>query len=338
MEEYLVECKKVEKCPLVFAYINHMLAYIRTNEWKGYYGITDPDYANKTLVTMHSSMNIEYTCKMMIGLLKRISIADVHISLLTIHTPYVLVFFGDDVDKLRSFIVADVMSITTLPSCVDLHSVNEAIHTKYRFVAETNLPTSHGLFKVRAYYNDSIKDEAIVLMVGDDIITADVPVRVHDQCATSEVFGSLRCDCKEQLDSALAHIQSIGKGMVIYLQQEGRGIGLVNKIAAYSIQELGIDTVDANRILDLPDDCRRYNAVKDILEDLCIESICLMTNNPRKVAQLTKLGIKITNCQPCIVQPNSSYSASYIRTKAERMGHLIPVHCSDISCGDRDPP
>lgn len=334
MEEYLIECKKVERCPLVFTYINHMLAYIRTKEWKGYYGITDPDYANKTLVTIPNTMDMDHTCKMMIGLLKRISEADVHLSLLTIHTPYVLVFFGDDTDKLNSFIVADTMRITSLPSCVDLHSINEAIHTKYRFVAETNLPTTHGIFKVRAYYNDAIKDEAIALMV--DSPKTDVPVRVHDQCATSEVFRSLRCDCKEQLDSALAYIQSIGRGMVIYLQQEGRGIGLVNKIAAYSIQELGIDTVDANRILGLPDDCRRYNAVKDILEDLCIESICLMTNNPRKIEQLTKLGIKITNCQPCIVEPNSSYSASYIRTKAERMGHLIPVHCSDRSCDDRD--
>lgn len=332
MEEYLLECKKVEQCPLVFTYINHTLSYIRTGEWKGYYGVTSLNDAPRVLVTIPNNISIEHTCRSMIDLLKRISIAGTHVSLLSIYSPYVLVFFGDDIDKLTEFIVDVNMRLTPIPICVNIP--HKDISTKYKFIAETNLPTSHGIFKVRSYHNDGTNEEAIVLMVGNSI--SNVPVRVHDQCATSETFGSLRCDCKEQLDSALSYIQSINNGMVIYLHQEGRGIGLTNKIAAYSIQELGIDTVDANRILGLPDDCRRYEVVKDILDDLGVESICLMTNNPRKIDQLIDLGIKIVNCQSCVVEPNSPYSLQYVLTKAKRMGHIIPEHYSDKSCDDRD--
>lgn len=333
MEEYLLNCKRIERCPLVFTYVNLMLAFIRTKQWKSYQGITSLTDTPRLLVTVSNDINIERICRMMIRLLRRISISNISVALLSIYSPSVLVFFGDDLSKLKSLVIENGMRTTIIPSCVDITNTTD-ISTKYRFIAETKLPTSHGVFRVRAYHNDVTKDEAIALIVGNGV--TDVPVRVHDQCATSETFGSLRCDCKEQLDSALAHIQTVGEGMVIYLHQEGRGIGLTNKIAAYSIQELGIDTVDANRILGLPDDCRRYEVVKDILEDLHIESICIMTNNPRKIEALNNLGIKIVDRHSCIVKPNSTYSSHYVQTKATRMGHLIPVHCSDRSYDDRD--
>lgn len=202
--------------------------------------------------------------------------------------------------------------------------------SSYRFVAETNLPTSSGTFRVRSYKKScrtATFPDALAIISGVVEGKTSVLVRVHDQCATSEVFGSLKCDCKDQLDHALEAIRDGYCGIVIYLQQEGRGIGLANKIAAYGIQELGVDTVDANRILGLPDDSRQYDAVDDILDDLNVRSIRLMTNNPRKIERLTSLGIKVDARVPCVVTPNSHFSCRYVSTKAERMGHMIHEKC-----------
>ena len=151
----------------------------------------------------------------------------------------------------------------------------------------------------------------------------DVPLRVHDACFTSEVLGSLKCDCAEQLQLALAHIQAEGTGIVIYLQQEGRGIGLANKIAAYALQEKnGLDTVDANRALGLPDDCREYSSVATILSGLGVRSVRLMTNNPRKVRLLQELGVRVSGRIPCLVQAQE-FSARYLQTKGEKMDHIF---------------
>lgn len=147
-------------------------------------------------------------------------------------------------------------------------------------------------------------------------------VRVHDACFTSEVLGSLKCDCREQLQLALDYIQDKPPGMVIYLQQEGRGIGLANKIAAYSLQEKGLDTVDANRALGLPDDCREYSAVGHILQELGVKSIRLMTNNPRKISELTALGINVVDRVPCIVK-SQQYNKGYLSAKQKRMKHIL---------------
>jgi GTP cyclohydrolase II len=193
---------------------------------------------------------------------------------------------------------------------------------KFQFIAETLLPTVHGRFRVRAYRDAETGAEPLAMIVGDVEGTADVLCRVHDQCQTSEVFGSLRCDCKEQLDTALARIQKEG-GIVLYLPQEGRGIGLANKVAAYAAQELGLDTVDANRHLGLPDDAREYYAVRDILNDLKIASIKLMTNNPRKINELTSLGIKVVERVPIVTPPNSDFSLAYVKAKKERMFHMF---------------
>jgi GTP cyclohydrolase II len=149
-----------------------------------------------------------------------------------------------------------------------------------------------------------------------------VLVRVHDACFTSEVLGSLKCDCREQLRLALATIRAEPPGLVIYLQQEGRGIGLANKIAAYALQERGLDTVDANRALGLPDDAREYSAVAHILADLGVTSIRLMTNNPRKLERVAALGVAVDGRVPCVVRPQA-LSRGYLAVKQQRMEHLF---------------
>lgn len=147
-------------------------------------------------------------------------------------------------------------------------------------------------------------------------------LRVHDACFTSEVLGSLKCDCREQLQLAMDLIQENPPGLVIYLQQEGRGIGLANKIAAYALQEKGLDTVDANRALGLPDDCREYSAVRHILEDLEIKSVRLMTNNPRKINEVSALGVDVVERIPCLVKSHQ-YNRGYLNAKQRRMEHML---------------
>ena len=200
-----------------------------------------------------------------------------------------------------------------------------------RFISETLLPTRRGDYRVRAYRDLVDGSEPVAILVGDVRDGVDVPVRVHDECFTSEVLGSLKCDCREQLDFALEFIKRRGPGVVIYLRQEGRGIGLANKIAAYALQERGHDTVDANRLLGLPDDVRRYDAAASILEDLGVRSLRLMTNNPRKEAKLRALGVDITGRIPVLIEPNK-HSADYLNAKADRMGHLLAPR-RDVAAG-----
>ncbi|KAI7837493.1 hypothetical protein COHA_008684 [Chlorella ohadii] len=195
-----------------------------------------------------------------------------------------------------------------------------------KFVAETLLPTQQGKFRLRGYRHTSdgglTYTEPSVIIAGQPEGLEDVPVRVHDACFTSEVLGSLKCDCREQLQLAMEYIRDHPPGMVIYLQQEGRGIGLANKIAAYALQEKGLDTVDANRALGLPDDCREYSAVAHILEEMGIKSIRLMTNNPRKITEMAALGIPVTGRIPCLVQAQK-YNAGYLGAKHRRMSHIL---------------
>lgn len=190
--------------------------------------------------------------------------------------------------------------------------------------AKATLPTQHGSFEMHVFREgegDCAKEH--VAMVFGDVRGENVVVRVHSECMTSEVFGSLKCDCKEQLDHALAEVARRGRGAVLYLRQEGRGIGLTNKVRAYALQAEGADTVDANRKLGLPDDARRYDAARDMLEHLGIESITLLTNNPEKVNELRALGVNVVDRLPVIVQPNS-HSRGYLETKRLRMDHMLP--------------
>jgi GTP cyclohydrolase II len=167
----------------------------------------------------------------------------------------------------------------------------------------------------------TIYSEPTAIIHGNIEGKSSVAVRVHDACFTSEVLGSLKCDCNEQLLQAMEYVQE-HDGMVVYLQQEGRGIGLANKIAAYALQEKGFDTVDANRQLGLPDDCREYTAVRNIIADLGITSVRLITNNPRKINLLTSLGVEVESRIPSIVGANP-VNKGYLEAKETRMDHLL---------------
>ncbi|HVH44813.1 MAG TPA: GTP cyclohydrolase II [Labilithrix sp.] len=194
--------------------------------------------------------------------------------------------------------------------------------------AEAPIPTKHGSFRFVVFrHADDLAREHVALVAGD-VRGDDVLVRVHSECMTSEIFGSLKCDCAEQLDRALAEIGERGRGVLLYLRQEGRGIGLANKLRAYALQAEGADTVDANRALGLPDDARRYDAAAAMLESLGVRSVSLMTNNPAKEDALRELGVDI-RCRVPIVVAAHSFSHSYLATKRSRMRHALPLISSD---------
>lgn len=187
--------------------------------------------------------------------------------------------------------------------------------------SQTTLPTTHGTLRMVVYRETSGLEH--VAMVAGDIRGDDVLCRVHSECLTSEVFGSLKCECKEQLDASLDLIARRGRGVVIYMRgHEGRGIGLGDKIRAYALQEQGHDTVDANRLLGLPDDVRDFTPVRAILDDLGVDSIALLTNNPLKVDAMKRLGVAVTTRVPHIVA-GSAVAMRYLHTKGARMGHLV---------------
>ena len=187
-----------------------------------------------------------------------------------------------------------------------------------KFEAQSRLPTIYGEFIIRAYSEND--KEHLALIMGE--LRNGIIVRVHSQCITGEVFGSLRCDCGFQLNYALKRISEEKNGILIYLSQEGRGIGLINKIKAYSLQDLGYDTVSANHQLGFESDLRNYKPAFEILKDLGISEIRLMTNNPNKINELELYGIKIIERIPIIPKANE-YNRNYILTKIRKLGHLI---------------
>ncbi len=190
--------------------------------------------------------------------------------------------------------------------------------------AEAMVPTKHGCFRFVVFRHADEPDKDHVAVVCGDVRGEDVLVRVHSECMTSEVFGSLKCDCAEQLDHALAAIGREGRGVVLYLRQEGRAIGLANKIRAYALQAQGADTVDANRALDLPDDARRYDAAAAVLTRLGVSSVRLMTNNPAKWEALAALGVRVRE-RISVVVDSHPLSHAYLATKKQRMRHLLPL-------------
>jgi 3,4-dihydroxy 2-butanone 4-phosphate synthase/GTP cyclohydrolase II len=191
-----------------------------------------------------------------------------------------------------------------------------------RRVAETVLPTAHGTWKAIAYKSVIDPDEHVALVMGDIQGPDPVLVRMHSQCVTGDVFGSLRCDCGEQLDRAMAMIAKEGRGVVVYMRQEGRGIGFHNKLMAYQLQDDGLDTVEANEALGFEADRRDYGIGMQILVDLGLKDIRFLTNNPKKRAGLEGYGLRMVERVPIIVEPNQ-YNARYLQTKAEKMGHLF---------------
>lgn len=188
---------------------------------------------------------------------------------------------------------------------------------------ETVLPTEFGDFTTYGYRADVGEPEQVALVMGDVAGKTDVLVRVHSECLTGDALGSQRCDCGTQLRQSMAEIASAGEGILVYVRgHEGRGIGLLPKLHAYKLQDNGADTVDANLELGLAVDARHYGPAAQILNDLKVASVRLLTNNPSKVAELEKLGVEVTGRQPIDVAP-SEISKSYLETKANRMGHLI---------------
>ena len=191
-----------------------------------------------------------------------------------------------------------------------------------RIVAIADLPSRFGQFQIVAFWNNRDDKEHVAMVHGDVRAKAEVPVRVHSECLTGDALGSLRCDCRDQLEAGLRLLGQMECGVLLYLRQEGRGIGLINKIRAYSLQDDGLDTVEANRALGFRDDERDYAVAAHMLHSLRIESIRLMTNNPNKVGQLAQYGVEIAERIPHILPPNE-HNRFYLETKAKRSGHWI---------------
>lgn len=196
-------------------------------------------------------------------------------------------------------------------------------------LAAAPLPTPHGVFQLHVYNwedpqaHPGLSSEHLALVMGEVRGAPGIPVRVHSECLTSEVFGSLKCDCRQQLEAALAEISKRGSGVLLYLRQEGRGIGLANKIRAYALQALGADTIEANELLHLPVDARQYDVAAAILQDLGVASVQLMTNNPRKIAALRELGIRVEKRIALHVAANP-FSAAYLEAKRRKLNHELP--------------
>ena len=197
-------------------------------------------------------------------------------------------------------------------------------HAEVQLVSIADLPTRFGHFRAVAFTPDSQGKEHIAIVRGQVRGSRNVPVRVHSECLTGDVIGSLRCDCRDQLEQALEHLGTMKEGVLLYLRQEGRGIGLTNKIRAYALQDDGHDTVEANHLLGFGDDERDYTVAADMLRALGVKSVKLMTNNPRKVTGLRERGITVAGRIPIVIAPNR-HNAEYLRTKQRRSGHWLGV-------------
>ena len=190
--------------------------------------------------------------------------------------------------------------------------------------ASAKIPTEHGVFELCFFTNSVDSKEHLALYMGDPAGADTVLVRVHSECFTGDVLGSRRCDCGEQLDAALAMVARAGVGVVVYLRQEGRGIGLLEKLRAYNLQDQGYDTVDANLMLGHEADSRDYSIGALMLEELGVRSVRLMTNNPAKITALKSAGIDVRERVAIEIDANSD-NASYLSTKAQRMNHLLQL-------------
>jgi len=202
-----------------------------------------------------------------------------------------------------------------------------AQHRGIHRVVSTHLPTGFGVFKLIGFERRKMakreNETALVMTLGD--LQDGVPLlRIHSECLTGEVLGSLRCDCRGQLEVAMSTIAERGSGLVIYLHQEGRGIGLMAKLKAYALQDQGLDTIEANEALGFDADCRDFSLAVAVLHKLRVRQVRLMSNNPQKVEALTKGGIEVIELIPCEAPP-SPYALSYLRTKKKRMGHSLTI-------------
>jgi 3,4-dihydroxy 2-butanone 4-phosphate synthase / GTP cyclohydrolase II len=246
------------------------------------------------------------------------------------------------VDDLAGYCEGHGLKMVTVADLIKYRRLHDKLVER---VVSTALPTAFGDFEVYGYRSLVDDKHHVALVKGDVDGQKDVLVRVHSECLTGDVFHSLRCDCGEQLESALAMIENEGRGVVLYLSQEGRGIGLLNKLRAYKLQEEGLDTVDANLRLGLPADLRDYGIGAQILVDLGLSSIRILTNNPKKIRGLEGYGLSVSGQIPIVHTPNP-HNEAYLRAKAERMGHTLHhqglnldeqlIHAEHEHDGDRD--
>jgi 3,4-dihydroxy 2-butanone 4-phosphate synthase/GTP cyclohydrolase II len=199
----------------------------------------------------------------------------------------------------------------------------------FQHLVGARLPTEYGEFQIHLYSNRDEDKEHIALVMGEVGDDEPVLVRVHSQCLTGEIFASRRCDCGEQLDKSLQLIAERGRGVLLYMQQEGRGIGLADKLRAYNLQDEGMDTVDANLALGHQADARHYDSAALMLSDLGVRKIALLTNNPAKIEELQKLGIEVVERVPLVVEVNPE-NERYLLTKAERMKHLLDLTPTEL--------
>jgi 3,4-dihydroxy 2-butanone 4-phosphate synthase/GTP cyclohydrolase II len=213
------------------------------------------------------------------------------------------------------------LKMITIEDLINYRKKNEMLVQRE---VEINLPTSYGDFKVIGYKNSIDDKEHIAIFKGDLSLDEPILVRLHSECLTGDVFGSCRCDCGPQLQLALQKIEQEGRGIILYLRQEGRGIGLLNKLKAYKLQEQGMDTVDANLHLGYAEDLRDYTVSVQILKDLGIQNVRLMTNNPHKITSLVELGINVVERDSLEIPPVEG-NVNYLKTKQEKMGHLFSV-------------
>jgi len=221
--------------------------------------------------------------------------------------------------QLESFAANHGLSIVNIADLIAYRKQTERLIER---VAEAELPTKYGTFRIVSYRSSIESGEHVALVKGRVAGQANVLVRVHSECLTGDVFGSRRCDCGEQLHHALERIEERGEGVVIYMRQEGRGIGLSSKLCAYQLQDQGLDTVEANEHLGFAADLRDYGIGAQILCDLGLSTIRLMTNNPKKVVGLSGYGLTIVEQVPIEVPPNE-FNRQYLKTKKEKLGHQL---------------
>lgn len=222
-------------------------------------------------------------------------------------------------DDLLAFSKKHNLKIASVEALVEYRKRHDKLVS---IAAETKLPTKYGDFRIIIFKNEVDHKEHLMIVKGDVRGKSDVLMRIHSECLTGDVFGSHRCDCGEQLENALRSIEEQGEGIVIYMRQEGRGIGLTNKIKAYTLQDQGYDTVEANVKLGFPPDMREYSLAAQMLRELDVKSVKLLTNNPEKKEDLERWGITVSKRVPIVIKANS-INAKYLNTKKEKMRHML---------------
>ncbi len=223
------------------------------------------------------------------------------------------------IPQLMKFVKEHDLKIVTIADLIAYRRKHEVLITR---ITSADMPTEHGNFTVIGYENNLSGEHHLALVKGDVSDGEPVLVRVHSECLTGDAFGSLRCDCGEQCAAALKQIEKEGRGVLVYMRQEGRGIGLINKLKAYSLQDNGLDTVEANLALGFPSDMRDYGIGAQILADLGIKKIKLMTNNPKKLSGLTGYGLEIVERVPIQMSCNK-HNIYYLKTKQKKLGHML---------------